>query len=286
MQAHRSAVSSVRVALSVAILVLGAGRSRAQAPIEPARDSGQSVIGAYEGWYEDADGSFTLLMGYFNRNMKEALDIPVGPDNQIEPGGPDQGQPTHFLPRRQWGAFTIAVSSDFGDKTLTWTLVAHGHSTVVPMSLSPLWRIEPFEDAAMGNTPPAVSFEQGGATFEGPPRGIAASFSTNGSDPVTLTLWVTDDMYRRPERRRTTTPPLAAYWSKFRGPGGVTFDNPEPEVPETGGKVATMATFDTPGDYMLRAEVTDTSGRGGGGAQCCWTTVHVKVTVNPGSSSR
>ncbi len=75
---------------------------------------------------------YTLLVGYFNRNLKETLDIPVGPNNRIEPGGPDQGQPTHFLPRRQWGVFTIKVPKDFGDKRLTWTIVANGQTTIDP----------------------------------------------------------------------------------------------------------------------------------------------------------
>ena len=77
--------------------------------MEPAHNSGQSVTGAYEGWFKNPDGSFSLLFGYYNRNLKQDMDIPVGPDNRIEPGGPDRGQPTHFLPNRQWGMFTITV---------------------------------------------------------------------------------------------------------------------------------------------------------------------------------
>ena len=50
----------------------------AQAPgslnLEPIRESGQSVTGAFEGWYQNPDGTYSLLMGYFNRNSKEILD--------------------------------------------------------------------------------------------------------------------------------------------------------------------------------------------------------------------
>ena len=63
----------------------------------------------------DADGSIRLLVGYFNRNTQQEFDIPVGPNNRIEPGGPDQGQPTHFLTARQFGVFTVKVPKDFGD---------------------------------------------------------------------------------------------------------------------------------------------------------------------------
>jgi hypothetical protein len=269
------------VALAVALLV-GSGFSRTsrQLPLEPAKDSGQSITGAFEGWYANADGSFTLLVGYFNRNQKEILDIPVGPNNRIEPGGPDQGQPTHFLPRRQWGVFTITVPKDFGDKKLTWTIVANGQTTVIPMSLNPLWVVEPFKDAGVGNTPPVVRFESGGPAFQGPPRGIGASFSTKPSEPLTLTVWVTDDGRVPPESRPRPGPPVTISWSQFRGPGAVAFADARPRVdPSAAGKATTTATFSEAGEYILRAQANDTSGDGGGGFQCCWTNVHVKVTV-------
>ena len=41
----------------------------------------------------------------------------------------------------------------------------------------------------------------------------------------------------------------------------------------------TTATFSAAGDYVLRAQVNDKSGDGGGGEQCCWTNALVKVTV-------
>src|SRR5579885_1783128 len=72
----------------------------AQLPMQPILDSGASVTGAFEGWYKNNDGTYCILVGYLNRNQKQVLDIPVGQDNHIEPVGPDQGQPTHFLPRR------------------------------------------------------------------------------------------------------------------------------------------------------------------------------------------
>ncbi|OLC82209.1 MAG: hypothetical protein AUH72_07435 [Acidobacteria bacterium 13_1_40CM_4_65_8] len=54
------------------------------------RERGSSVTGAYEGWYYGKDGNTYALVGYFNRNTKQEFDIPVGPNNRIEPGGPDQ----------------------------------------------------------------------------------------------------------------------------------------------------------------------------------------------------
>jgi hypothetical protein len=251
---------------------------RAQLPLEPVKDAGQGVTAAYEGWFRNPDGTFTLLVGYLNRNQKEALDIAIGPDNRIEPGGPDQGQPTHFLPRRQWGVFTINVPANFGDRTLTWTLSAHGKTTSIPMGLNPLYEVEPFKDAANNNTPPILRFEQGGSPFQGPPRRIVATLGTTLPQPVTLTVYATDDGVVTPDRRATDTP-VTVSWSMFRGPGAVTFSDARPAVDKATGKATTSASFSAPGEYVLRLQSNDVSGEGGGGFQCCWTNVHVKVVV-------
>lgn len=266
--------------------LLGTGPSFGQLPMEPLKDTGQSVTAAYEGWYRNRDGSFTMLVGYFNRNLKEVLEIPIGPNNRIEPGGPDQGQPTHFLPRRQWGVFAITVPADFGKNKLTWTLIANGQRTVVPFHLDPLWVVNPFEEPAVKDTPPSVKFEQGGPVFTGPPRGIAASYAVTASAPLNLTIWVSDERHPDSQPAARLNPPLAVTWSKFRGPGPVAFSAAKPEVDKTDGKATTTATFTVPGEYVLRAQINDSSGDGGGGSQCCWTNAHLKVTVKPAAEGR
>lgn len=261
-------------------VLLAATESRAQLPLEPIRDSGQGVTGAFEGWYPNADGSFTLLVGYFNRNEKSTLDIPVGPNNRIDPGGPDMGQPTHFLLKRQWGVFTINVPKDFADKKLTWTLVVNGETSSIPLSLNPKWAVQPFKDPSVGNTPPVVRLEANGTRLQGPPLGIAASLTTTRANPVTLTLWATDDQIPDPvSRPKPGEPPITVFWSQARGPGIATFANAKPDVDKADGKATTTATFSAPGEYILRGQVNDLTGEGGGGNQCCWTNVLVKVSV-------
>ncbi len=103
-----------------------------QLPFEPPHDFGQSITGAFEGWFPNSDGTFSILLGYYNRNLKQDMDVPVGPDNRIEPGGPDLGQPTHFMAGRQWGVFTIRVPKDFGGKKFTWTITVNGKTTTIP----------------------------------------------------------------------------------------------------------------------------------------------------------
>jgi hypothetical protein len=73
--------------------------ARAQTPLAPLSPSGQTATPAFEGWYKNADGTYSLSFGYYNRNATEVLNIPLGPDNFVSPGNPDQGQPTYFYPR-------------------------------------------------------------------------------------------------------------------------------------------------------------------------------------------
>ena len=261
-------------------------------PLEPLHESGASITGAFEGWFKNADGSYSLLLGYFNRNLRQELDIPVGPDNRIEPGGPDRGQPTHFLTARQWGMFTVRVPTDFGANKITWTIVANGQTMVIPASLKAEYEISPFEEAAVGNTPPVVGFEQGGPFGQGP-RGVTAERAVKLGNPLMLDAWVSDDAKFTTSsgaRPKDPGPPVTLRWSKYRGPGSVVFAKERPEVEVVGGedktaafrgKSSTMATFSEPGDYVLHIVANDFSGEGGGGFQCCWTTSQMRVSVRP-----
>ena len=104
--------------------------------------SGQSVSPAYEGWWPNEDGSFTMFFGYMNTNWLQEFDVPIGPDNTIEPGGPDQGQPTHFYPRRSPFLFTIRVPKDLGNKELVWTLTTNGKTEKAYASLKADYQID------------------------------------------------------------------------------------------------------------------------------------------------
>jgi hypothetical protein len=103
---------------------------------------GQSVSPAYEGWWPNEDGSFTMFFGYMNTNWLEEFDVPIGPDNNIEPEGPDQGQPTHFYPRRNPFLFTIRLPKDFANKELIWTLTTNGKTEHAYASLKTDYQID------------------------------------------------------------------------------------------------------------------------------------------------
>ena len=261
-------------------------------PPEPRRGSGASVTGAFEGWYYNEDGSRSFLVGYYNRNSQQAPDVPVGPNNRIEPGGPDMGQPTHFLPGRQWGMFSVPVPKDFKpEDQYVWTIVANGQTTSIPLRLKSDYVMSPFTEIAVHNTPPVLRFEPAGKPTQGPVATLstAASKSASVGAPLAVTVWSTDDMKYTSGTSAPMTrprPPVTLRWSKYRGPGAVTFDKVAPELEklESGegafsGRATTNVKFSEAGDYLLHLTANDYSGDGGGGFGCCWSTALVKVAV-------
>jgi len=157
---------------------------------------GQNVSPAYEGWEEAADGTRYFVFGYMNRNWQEEIDVPVGPDNSFNIGDADQGQPTHFLPRRNRFIFRVPVPKNFGDKDeLVWTLTTQGKTEKAYASLRLDYQIDDVvrasETGALGagtsspeiraNKPPKVEV-QGRKTLE-----------AKVGEPVTLAAVVTDD---------------------------------------------------------------------------------------------
>ena len=160
-------------------------------------NSGQSVAPGYEGWEEEPDGTKYFLFGYMNRNWEEELTIPVGPGNSFAPGNPDQGQPTHFLPRRNRFVFRVKVPAGWVEKDeLVWTLIApNGKVEKAYASLRTDYKVDDVvkasETGALGagssspevraNKPPVV-------TVQGP-----KALATKVGQPVTVTALVADD---------------------------------------------------------------------------------------------
>jgi hypothetical protein len=296
--------------------------------LEPLGSTGEAVYPAFEGWGPLKDGTNVLLLGYFSRN-KEAIDVPIGPDNRIEPGGPDYGQPTHFHSGRQWGVFAITVPKDFGTKKLTWTLTANGTTSTVQFWLNPQYWIDFYKNGANGNEPPRIKFSPAGAELIGPPREkFVQTLNATVGQPLDLTAWAADQpptIVFETEGGGAATPPAATrkpaaneplpaiiggrvisgapaapggaaaaarerrgdiqiLWKKYRGPGDVKIAHETINLNNDGDakkfvEARTTATFSAPGTYWLRAQVNDSSGNGGGGDQCCWTTAHVVVNV-------
>jgi len=264
---------------------------------------GQNVAPVFEGWERNPDGSFNMVFGYMNRNYEEQPHVPIGPNNFVEPGPQDQGQPTHFYPRRQQFVFRVRVPADWGEKDLVWTLTHNGRTDKAYGSLWPVWEID--SGVLKANRGQGLT----GATYDNQRPFIQvvgdATTTVTLPDTLTLTVQVSDDGVPGPRPPRRQTPQqqqqqerrliapqrpgptsqavvdarvaaktgLAVTWTHYRGPGKVTFD---PQVPPiTEGKAVTTVSFSDPGTHVLRAYADDS---------IFTTPVDVTVTVRGAAS--
>ena len=161
---------------------------------------GQNASPAFEGWETNPDGSFNLLFGYMNRNWEEEIDVPIGPDNNIEPGGPDQGQPTRLLPRRNRFVFRVRVPKDWGQKELVWTLTTKGKTEKAYASLRADYFIDDVvvasETGALGagtSSPEIRANKRPTVKLDG-----AATRTVKVGEWLTLAAWVMDDGVPKP----------------------------------------------------------------------------------------
>src|SRR5437667_7217881 len=219
----------------VVVVLFPAGMGGAGISAQVQYAVGQNVAPAFEGWQQNPDGTYSFFFGYLNRNYEEQVDIPIGANNTIEPGG-DRGQPTHFYPRRQRFAFKVTVPKDWDkQQRVVWTLTSRGRTDQAKGWLQPEWELND----------EVISENSGGGVLEAnnQPPSITGSSAETITLPGTLTLTVSaaDDGIPKPRVRRNsaganadsnTTPAtrsrreqgLLIKWILFRGPGQVRFD--------------------------------------------------------------
>lgn len=266
-------------AAAVALGLASPDPATSQVPLGIRTASGLTVTPVFEGWYENPDGTFSLSFGYYNRNFEEIVELPHGVANHLEPADFSGTQPTRFHPRRHWGVFAVKVPADFGDQAVVWTIDFRGERYSIPGTLHVDWQIDALEgEASAGNTPPVLSIDEGATKGAGPAGTWGGPIEARAGMPVELTVWGSDDGRVRIGRRPQTA--VALRWFKHLGPGDVTFSEESGEVPVDGGAMTTMATFEVPGEYVVRVRANDSSGVSSGGhAQCCWTNGFVRVNV-------
>ena len=248
-------------------------------------DSGQDVQPVFEGWNRTADGTIDLYFGYLNRNWVQELHIPIGPNNHIQPGGPDRGQATFFYTRTRRKVFVVNVPADFGKKELIWTLVSAGKTRTAFGHLRPDWEITPdggssgtrTTQEARANTPPTLVLSPVAGAIVGTAVKLDATVSDDGlpvprgrikpavgqETPSTLIGNEKDlpsnlPWLRGEDRSGGGAQPadgLAVRWTVFRGPAAAAFQPPTSKP--TDGKATTTATFAVPGEYTLRAAAHD-----------------------------
>ncbi|MCH2461888.1 MAG: hypothetical protein MK335_01430 [Gemmatimonadetes bacterium] len=222
---------------------------------------GQTVSPAFEGWWPNDDGTFTLFFGYMNSNWEQEFDIPIGPDNYFmtteagrlddlerdayDASEADQGQPAHFYPRRNPFLFTVRVPQDFADGTeLVWTLTSRGKVHRAYASLAKDYRIDPqvistevggafgsLSDALRSNIPPEIDVE--GQATRTVRVGEPLSLAVVANDPDNLPRRSprrlpsnTNQLYRPPSSVVVSSGPgLRLSWIVYRGPArDVTFN--------------------------------------------------------------
>lgn len=263
-----------------ALVVLGAclpaAGLLAQSGIDPSgsrrRATGAPVAPVFEGWEPNRDGTFSLYFGYQNRNWQEDVDIPIGSNNSFSPGAADRGQPTHFLVNRRKLVFAVVVPRDFGNQTLVWTLVSHGSSQSVPGKLSPILQIDTRRDER--SVAPTLHV--------GPEQTVV--FPRPATLDATISSGRDEARSQASAGRAVRAPRLTIEWSKYRGPGVVTFADARPPVKD--GRAVTTATFSEPGVYTLHALADEGSrsdaaqSTGIPGFLCCWTNAQLTIVVN------
>ncbi len=293
-------------ALTLTILLLGQAPVEAQRyPLAPRVGFGESMHPFFEGWYEMPDGSKVFSFGYFNRNLGDnAVYIPRGEDNFIEPAEFDGMQPDWFPIRRERGVFVVTVPPDWPiDREVTWTFRSQGEFFSVPAT----WRTDAMQlttgSAAMGSNRPYLRMvehgEEGYGILEpvwGEPR------TARVGEPMELTVWARDHM--APDAAREEQVPVQVTVWTHQGPAQPTILAESPEEDENADTDSdrdpprgpnSMAipldspdnaarftvTFDQPGEYLLRVMVdnhraVDSSQ----GNQCCWTNGYLEVSVS------
>jgi hypothetical protein len=261
----------------LALLVLGATPLLAQpggtlAPV-PAR--GGIIAPLFEGWYANPDGTYTFSFGYFNRNTEEVAEIPVGPNNFIEPAELNGNQPTTFPPGREMGVFAVTVPAEFRNRDVVWTIVYEGRTHKVPGRVgSPAYELG-YTPMAMGSMPPALGFQRDGEVGRGPLGTFGPPRAATVGRPLEIEVWVRDDL----SVRESGEVPIGITWFKHQGLGAVTFETAAGHA-DAQGRFTTSATFDAPGEYILRVRADNFSGPDSSPQdQCCWSNGFVLVTV-------
>ena len=260
--------------------------------------TGQNVVPVFEGWEHNADGSFNMVFGYMNRNYEEEVDVPIGPDNHLEPLEADQGQPAHFYPRRQQFLFKVRVPKDWGQKDLVWTITSHGKTEKAFGTLVPIWEIDTSVYQQNRGGPGELHEEDAPPTIA---LVGAAQRTVATGQPLVLDVLVTDDGHPVPRPSRSGAGSVAAStaskviptrqnpltqavvhlepnvrlgvtWVVHRRsvPAAVEFAQQRVAVKDE--KATTTATFTTPGTYTLRGYADD-------GVLLAYT--DVVVTVKP-----
>ena len=272
---------------------------------------GLPVIPVMEGWVANEDGTASFSMGFLNKN-KVGVDIPLGPNNYIEPAKYDGQQPTYFPPGRGAGSFAITVPADEINQDIWWYLkTGDGEMLKIPGRYGEsAYELDFIRPRPAGSMQPLVGFGEDGAQAAGLTALMGAHEGTvTVGQQLELAVNVSDPSMRDTSDPRFKDPfPVGVHFNKYQGPGAIEFarheSTPEPVNPYTEdnprfrfyrapganevsveggiGIARVYATFNAPGEYVVIVKAENFRAPDSQeGDQCCWTNVYQKVTVAP-----
>ncbi|MBT8146867.1 MAG: hypothetical protein KJN90_08435 [Gammaproteobacteria bacterium] len=302
------------ISIALGLLISVSFTTQAQTPprfltLNP--PEGFPIIPLLEGWIAHEDGSRELVFGYINRN-EEAIDIPVGENNYIEPAEFNGMQPGHF----EGGArgpqiFSVTLPPDRADEDVWWYIRSgsNGELLKVPgRARDGAYEIDFVRPRPQGALSPLVGVGESGAQATGRMAVIADyPMPVQVGQEVEIAVNATDPSVRDTSDPRFAEPlDLGVHWAKHQGPGDITFsrhpdtpvqenpyqegdprrsrwqgDNPARGSIEAGDGVAkVMASFSEPGQYIIRTLVENWSAPDSSqGDQCCSTNVYQRINV-------
>lgn len=265
--------------------------------------TGEFVAPMFNGWIMNEDRSVTMIFGFANQNRSATVDVPLGPNNSLEPAQFQGAQPTHFpvYKRRGFvgiqerGAFAVTVPADMAGTEVVWTLTSGGNTWSIPgRATSAAYEMSAAEMAS-GSLKPAIRFDMDGPESVDPVGITAEPKIVSVGEALTLSAHVQDrgvrDQYAGNDRMYY---PLGTFWVMHQGPA-----TPEIETPELRGReraeeytgdpnsaewteTSTQVTFSEPGEYIMRLRVDNFEAPDSQFDNvCCWSNAYFPVTVNP-----
>lgn len=271
-------------------------------PLATVGASGEAVAPMFNGWVANEDGSITMIFGFANQNREAIVDVPLGPENMLEPAQFQGAQPTHFpvynrggfVGIQERGAFGVIVPADMADTEVVWTLSSGGKTYSIPgRATSPAYELSAGE-AAAGSLRPAIRLSEGGKESTDEVGFYAESQEVSVGESLSLSAQIQDRGTRYGYEGVEPYYAPGSEWLLHQGPA-----IPEIETPRVTGRkraqedpdsntinswydVATEISFPQPGEYVIRLradnfQATDSKFDN----VCCWANVYFPVTVNP-----
>ncbi len=271
-------------------------------PLATRSKTGEIVAPMFNGWIANEDGSTTMIFGFANQNREASVDVPLGPNNKLEPAQFQGAQPTHFpvygrpgfVGIQERGAFGVVVPADMAGTEVIWTLSSGGNTYSIPgRATSAAYELSAGISAA-GSLRPAIRFSEDGPESINEVGIYAEPKTVKVGQPLTLSAQMRDRGERDGYAEVLPYYDLGTFWAMHQGPAVPEIETPEirgsvraannPIDPYTNEwtEVSTQVSFSEPGDYIIRLRVDNFEAPDSQFDNvCCWSNAYFPVTVTP-----